>query len=74
MTPELLGTAEWTDQMVAQAGIPMHDIPFLSIGGGIGSFVTVDYLRIYGVPTEQMRVVSNIEHPWQTYEFLTRVS
>ncbi|MEV5410680.1 hypothetical protein AB0K60_17780 [Thermopolyspora sp. NPDC052614] len=74
LTPELLGTAEWTDQMVAQAGIPMHDIPFVTIGGGMGSFVTVDYLRIYGVPTSQMRVLSNIDTPWQTYEFLTRCS
>ncbi|WP_329079286.1 MULTISPECIES: hypothetical protein [unclassified Streptosporangium] len=74
LTPDLLGTPEWTDQMVAAAGIPMYDIPFLTIGGGMGSFVTLDYLRIYGVPTSQMRVVSNIDHPWQTYEFLTRCS
>lgn len=60
--------------MVAAAGIPMYDIPFLTVGGGMGSFVTLDYLRIYGVPTSQMRVVSNIDHPWQTYEFLTRCS
>ncbi|MCG5214924.1 hypothetical protein [Streptosporangium sp. KLBMP 9127] len=74
LTPELLSAPEWTDQMVAAAGIPMNDIPFLTIGGGMGSFVTVDYLRIYGVPTSQMRVISNIDHPWQTYEFLTRCS
>ncbi|MBB2913762.1 hypothetical protein FHS43_005071 [Streptosporangium becharense] len=74
LTPELLNTPEWTDQLVAAAGIPMYDIPFLTVGGGIGSFVTVDYLRIYGVPTSQMRVVSNIDRPWQTYEFLTRCS
>jgi hypothetical protein len=60
--------------MVAAAGIPIYDIPFLTVGGGMGSFVTLDYLRIYGVPTSQMRVVSNIDHPWQTYEFLTRCS
>ncbi|GAA0818428.1 hypothetical protein ACFQVD_13380 [Streptosporangium amethystogenes subsp. fukuiense] len=74
LTPDLLGASEWTDQMVAAAGIPMYDIPFLTVGGGMGSFVTLDYLRIYGVPTSQMRVVSNIDHPWQTYEFLTRCS
>ncbi|MEO3814472.1 hypothetical protein ABGB17_36205 [Sphaerisporangium sp. B11E5] len=74
LTPELLAAPQWSDQMVAAAGIPMYDIPFLTIGGGIGSFVTLDYLRIYGVPTSQMRVVSNIDHPWQTYEFLTRCS
>ncbi|WP_089205513.1 hypothetical protein [Streptosporangium subroseum] len=74
LTPELLGSPQWTDQMVAAAGIPIYDTPFLTVGGGMGSFVTLDYLRIYGVPTSQMRVVSNIDHPWQTYEFLTRCS
>ncbi|WP_283136832.1 hypothetical protein [Rhizohabitans arisaemae] len=49
-------------------------MPFVTVGGGIGSFVTVDYLRIYGVPTSHIRILSNIDHPWQTYQFLTRVS
>src|SRR3954454_24966843 len=74
LTPQLLGTAEWTDQTVAAAGIPMRDIPFVTVGGGIGSFVTLDYLRIYGAPLDQLCVVSYIDNPWQTYQFLTRVS
>jgi hypothetical protein len=60
--------------MVAAAGIPIVDIPFVTIGGGMGSFVTVDYLRIAGVSTDRMRILSDIDHPWQTYEYLTRVS
>lgn len=74
LTPELTGSAVWSDGMVAAAGIPVHDVPFVTVGGGIGSFVTVDYLRIAGVPPEQIRVLSNIDHPWQTYQYLTRVS
>jgi hypothetical protein len=74
LTPELLQTSFWTDQMVAAAGIPVYDIPFVTVGGGMGSFVLVDYLRIAGVPTDQIRVLSNIDHPYQTYEYLTRVS
>jgi hypothetical protein len=74
LTPELLQHSFWTDQMVAAAGIPIVDVPFVTIGGGIGSFVTVDYLRIAGVPTSQIKVLSNLDHPWQTYEYLTRVS
>ncbi len=54
--------------------IPFKDVPFITIGGGIGSFVTVDYLRIAGVPASDIAVLSNIGHPWQTYEYLTRVS
>ena len=74
LTDQLLATDVWTDEMVAAAGIPMVDVPFVSVGGGIGSFVTVDYLRIAGVPPEQIRVLSALDHPWQTYEYLTRVS
>ena len=74
LTPELLETSVWTDAMLAAAGIPVIDVPFVTVGGGIGSFVTTDYLRIAGVPTSQIRVLSNIDFPWQTYEYLTRVS
>src|SRR4051812_9729063 len=37
LTDELLTTAVWTDDMVARAGIPIVDVPMVSIGGGIGS-------------------------------------
>ncbi|MEO5878405.1 MAG: hypothetical protein ABIS86_15835 [Streptosporangiaceae bacterium] len=74
LSEDLLRTSQWTDAMVALAGIPVVDVPFVTVGGGIGSFVTVDYLRVYGVPTSQIRVLSNIDHPWQTYEYLTRCS
>jgi hypothetical protein len=74
LTDELLAADFWTDEMVARAGIPIIDIPFVTVGGGIGSFVTVDYLRIAGVPTSHMRILSALDHPWQTYEYLTRVS
>lgn len=74
LTDQMLQTDFWTDELVAAAGIPIVDVPFVSVGGGIGSFVTVDYLRIAGVPTSQMRVLSTLDFPWQTYEYLTRVS
>lgn len=64
----------WTDEDVVAAGLPIHDRKFVTIGGGIGSFVLVDYLRIAGVPTSDIGVLSNIEAPWETYEYLTRVS
>ncbi|WP_018502048.1 FAD/NAD(P)-binding protein [Parafrankia discariae] len=74
LTPHLIGTSVWTDRMLADAGIPVHDTPLVTVGGGIGSFVLVDYLRIAGVPTSAIRVLSNIDTPWQTYRYLTRVS
>ncbi len=74
LTPQLIDTPVWTDEMVAAAGIPIVDVPFVTIGGGIGSFVMVDHLRIAGVPANQIAVLGINDHPWQTYEYLTRVS
>lgn len=74
LTEELIGADFWSDDMVAASGIPITDVPFVSVGGGIGSFVMVDYLRIAGVPTSDIRVLTNLEYPWQTYEYLTRNS
>ncbi|MEU5259210.1 hypothetical protein [Amycolatopsis sp. NPDC021455] len=74
--PELLAnSSRWTDDMVAGAGIPVQDSPIASVGGGIGSYILTDYLRVAGgVPTSGLRVVSNLGHPWQTYERLATAS
>jgi hypothetical protein len=74
LTEELVNTDVWSDQMVFRAGIPVVDAPLVSIGGGIGSFVLADYLRIAGAGRERIRVLTNIDYPWQTYQYLTRVS
>ena len=74
LTPELLETPLWTESMLASAGIPVIDVPFVTVGGGMGSFVMVDYLKIAGVPADQIKVLTNIKFAWQTYEYLTRVS
>lgn len=74
LNQELLGTSLWTDEAIARAQIPVFDVPLVTIGGGIGSFVLVDLLRIAGVATNQIRTLTNLDVPWQTYEYLTRVS
>ncbi|SNQ46471.1 conserved hypothetical protein [Frankia canadensis] len=74
LTPALLAAPVWTDAMVAAAGIPIRDVELVTVGGGIGSFVLVDQLRIAGLPASAIRVLSTIDQPWQTYQYLTRVS
>lgn len=74
LTDELVRTDVWGDELLARAGIPVVDVPFVTVGGGIGSFVTVDFLRIYGVPTSSIAVLTGLDTPWQSYEYLTRVS
>lgn len=74
LTDELIASEVWSDHAVAAAGIPVVEVPFVTIGGGIGSFVTFDYLRIAGVSKDQVRVLGNNDKPWSTYEYLTRNS
>src|SRR5690348_7468957 len=65
LTDELIRSDQWTDEMVRAAGIPVTDVPFVTVGGGIGSFVMVDYLRIAGVKPERMRILSDLDFAWQ---------
>ena len=74
LTDQLLGADIWTEAMLTAAGIPIVEVPFVTIGSGIGSFVTTDYLRIAGVSTSDIRVLGNNPVPWSTYEYLTRNS
>lgn len=74
LTDALVATDLWSDEDLARAGIPVLDVPFVTVGGGIGSFVTVDYLRIAGVPTSSIKVLGISDRPWSTYEYLTRNS
>lgn len=61
--------------MLAEHGIPVQDSPIATVGGGIGSYILTDYLRVAGgVPTSGVRVISNLSHPWQTYEHLATAS
>lgn len=71
---ELARTSIWSDELLARHGLRTVDAPIVSVGGGIGSFVFVDTLRIAGVPAGDIAVLSNLQAPWQTYEYLTRVS
>ena len=47
---------------------------YLTVGGGIGSFVWVDHLRICGIPPEQIIALGPEPKPTRRYERLTRNS
>lgn len=74
LTDELRSTPVWTDDMVTGAGIPVVDVPFVAVGGGLGSFCMVDHLRIAGAPLEALRVLGLTDHPWEHYRYLAAVS
>lgn len=60
--------------MMFQAGIAVVDVPYVSVGGAIGSFVLMAYVRIAVVSPDRIPVLANIDKPCQTYRYLTRVS
>ncbi len=74
LTDELIAQDWWDDSMVAAAGIPVRDVPLVTVGGGLGSFALVDYLRIAGVAPDQIAVLGINDRPWQTYAYLARNS
>ncbi|MEU1203779.1 hypothetical protein [Nocardia sp. NPDC005825] len=74
VTQRLIETDVWTDELVGRAGIPVFDVPLVSVGSGLGSFTLFDTLRIYGVPGAAMAVLGPQDLPWGSFEYLTRVS
>lgn len=74
LTDAMLGTDIWTDELVASSGMPVFDVPLLSIGGGMGSFALYHVLRVAGMPKDAYRAVSDIDVPYETYQYLCRNS
>jgi len=74
LTDDLIASSPWTDAAVQAAGIPVEDIPIVTIGGGLGSFALVDFLRAAGLSTDQIRVLGDNTVPSATYEYLARNS
>lgn len=74
LRPQFVETDVWTDAMVEASGVPVVDVPIVSVGGGLGSFVFVDYLRVAGVPTSSIRVLSATARPWERYQYLAAAS
>ena len=64
ITDELQRTPIWSDQMVAAAGIPIHDVPLVTVGGGLGSLALVEFLRAQRIASfklpERLEVVAEM--------------
>lgn len=71
---ELEATEIWSDELLARHELPVEDVPFLSIGGGLGSLAMLDTLRIAGVPAAQLRTVTDLDSPEETYRLLAENS
>src|SRR2546423_531753 len=72
--PELLRHEAWDDELIAGAGIPIVDSYVVSVGGGLASFAVVQYLRVAGFTTSQIRVLSDLSAPYEKFEALLAAS
>ncbi|MGA1344846.1 MAG: hypothetical protein ACO35E_02585, partial [Ilumatobacteraceae bacterium] len=70
ITPELFASPWWTDEDLIGLGVPIIDVPIVSVGAGMGSFALVDLLRMSGVPTSDIRVIGPESAPYRTYRYL----
>jgi hypothetical protein len=62
----------WSDAMVAAAGLRAEPVAFVTVGGGLASFAVADALRICGLPTADIRVVSTVLRPYENLRQLIR--
>lgn len=74
LTPLLSSSSVWFDEWVDAAALPIIDVPFVSVGGGMGSLAMVDALRISEVPAASIAVLGRTKRPHETYRTLARRS
>lgn len=51
-------------------GFPLEETKFLAVGGGVGSFIWIDNLVIYGVPTSDIKSIGFEPKPYGRYQRL----
>ena len=51
-------------------GLPVDEVDYATIGAGLGSFVWVDFLRIYGVKSGQIAALGIEPQPYSRYKQL----
>jgi pSer/pThr/pTyr-binding forkhead associated (FHA) protein len=68
--PPIFQQEQIEPQAIHATGLPVEEVEYTSIGGGLGSFIWVDLLRICGVSTERVRVLGMEQQPYGRYQQL----
>jgi pSer/pThr/pTyr-binding forkhead associated (FHA) protein len=68
--PPIFRQGEIDPQAIHATGLPVEEVEYATIGGGLGSFIWVDLLRIGGVSAEQVRVLGMEQQPYGRYQQL----
>lgn len=56
------------------AALPVDEVTYLAVGGGMGSFAWADCLRVSGVAAAQVMVIGTTAHPYDVYRRLCHAS
>jgi len=51
-------------------GLPVDEVDYATVGAGLGSFIWVDFLRIYGVKSSQIAALGIEPQPYSRYKQL----
>ncbi len=68
--PSIFRQEQIDPQAIHATGIPVEEVEYATIGGGLGSFIWVDLLRVGGVSTERIRVLGMEQQPYGRYQQL----
>ncbi len=68
--PPIFQQEQIEPQAIHATGLPVEEVEYAAIGGGLGSFIWVDLLRIGGVSTERVRVLGMEQQPYGRYQQL----
>lgn len=68
--PPVFQAFEVDVQDLHATGLPVDEVDYATIGAGLGSFVWVDYLRIYGVKPERIAALGIEPQPYSRYKQL----
>jgi pSer/pThr/pTyr-binding forkhead associated (FHA) protein len=68
--PAICQVQQLDPQAIFATGLPVEEIDYATIGGGIGSFIWADLLRISGVKADRIRVLGTEPKPYGRYQQL----
>ena len=68
--PTFFQVSDVVMQDLHATGLPVDEVEYATIGAGLGSFVWVDFLRIYGVKTGQIAALGIEPQPYSRYKQL----
>jgi hypothetical protein len=71
---ELIDEPTWSDDRLGGLSTRIIDAPFITIGGGLGSFAMVQALRISGVSPRDITVLGTADRPHDSFKRLAEAS